>query len=411
MADVFDPDHALPPPGDPAPADAPRWEPRRRWAWYGAAVAAALGAAVFLLAPRGDVEAARARLATRALERAYEKGATPGAWQIQEAHGEPRKRSIQEDPSDPTRLHCRFDDAPASEAAAKKVFSFARSQVARSFLGEGPPHLFFENYRPVGSASVEVMNGRRTVRVAFVSVAASGPSVQRTTWTDEQSGDLVGLEDRAPDGGLVHAARLLGRLLEEFRATPVRAGERRSKGGQSLEEVVRLAPFPVYEPARLPPGFRRTHQAYVRQKIRGETSEPTSWFDFVRLKYSDGLAGLDVWIGRPDSLKRLDEWIAKWGGKSREAAACPSSPAATPEDLVADEAVVIRRRADKCRTVLRVDPVKGLTVELIGRNEIPADAYVTAIRSLARVPGSKDAPVEPAPEKAEGEPKDGDSPK
>jgi hypothetical protein len=61
--------------------------------------------------------------------------------------------------------------------------------------------------------------------------------------------------------------------------------------------------------------------------------------------------------------------------------ACPSLPGVT--GVVTEGALVIRRRADACRTVLRVDDAEGPSVVVIGRNERPGDEYIRIVRGLA----------------------------
>jgi hypothetical protein len=161
-----------------------------------------------------------------------------------------------------------------------------------------------------------------------------------------------------------------------------------------MEQVVAAAPFPVYEPARLPAGFVRVHQDYVNRPLFRVERRPNgvqvdaSPVQMVILRYSDGLARIDLYIAPPEDMRRFEEALRS--GRKVDIGACPTSIANAPDELIpGDDDLVVRRNSDRCRTVLKIDDLGGVTVALVGRNEIPPDAYVEVVKSLARVAGSK----------------------
>ncbi len=351
--------------------------------------------------PTDAVPALATNPSALALERAFLNGPARGTWEIVEPHGT-RTRSFADDPENPERVWCRMGDGENAP-----VLSFAREHAGKRVFSELPLGLFFEAYRPEGGATRAEDEGRGLERTRWAS-RAGPPSPTRDVWVDPGTGDVVRIEDLAWNGVVLHAARLVSTTLGDWAP---RAGEksRRSKGfgfpgwpfptPKTLEEVARIAPLPVFEPMVLPAGFRRVDASYRRWPMR-------PWADVVTLKYSDGLAKIELLIARPDDLDRIEAFAKAMAAKGmmdgpdekgQEPSPCETSPAGTPEELL-DEAdlLLVRRREDKCRTVLRVDGLLGVSVELTGRNELQREAYVATIRSLVRAAGSREHALEPS---------------
>ena len=55
-----------------------------------------------------------------------------------------------------------------------------------------------------------------------------------------------------------------------------------------------------------------------------------------------------------------------------------------PRDIL-HQGAVIRMRTDICRTVVRRDDLDGVSVTIIGRNEIPNDEYLRMVATLEKV--------------------------
>lgn len=326
----------------------------------------------------------------RALDAALVRGPRDGAWTIQEPEGE-RQRDVASAP-DPSRVLVRF-----GVDAKDKVVSFPREYVAARAFGEGPLALFLANYRAERRRPRDDVEGRRAVRVRWVSALLDhGPT--RTLWIDAENGDVLRLEDRAHDGALVHAARWLspdprGPDLAQAQAMP---GEARRRKPPSFEDVVAAAPFPVYEPARLPSGFQRVSQTLVTVSLgvgfgmgpRGLGLNDTA--EVVVLRYSDGLAELALSLLAAKDLRRIERMSRARPMRPR-AEACPGAEATIEELLASADELVVRRHSDRCGTVLKVDDIGGTAVLLRARNELPPEAYVAAIESLAPAAGSKTA--------------------
>jgi hypothetical protein len=409
---------SVPPGAEPATPPAPAVSTcsgRRAAFGFGAVAAAALVVAGFTWLSRPALSAEDAR---RALEAAFEKGPTPGAWEIEESHGT-RFRQFAPDARDPERVvtYLRDPVLPSEEGDARgpderrfrvRVVSFPRSGVAARVFGERSLSLFFENYagKPRGE---ETVAGRPALVVRFEPVHPGVRGPTRTAWFDRETRDLVRIEDRTYDGTLVHGARRLSAAYMDgwtpppaTHSLPRRGTDRASAPADPpMERVVREARFPVYEPARLPAGFRRVAQAY--QALPDPRPGRSPWDPPVRmgtvfLRYSDGLARLNIMMARSDHMRRIQEIQAELARLVADPSACPST-ADNPEELLAGlDDLIVRRRSDKCSTILQIDRLGGVSIVLSGRNELPPETYRDAMASLAPVPGStpppEDDPIE-----------------
>jgi hypothetical protein len=381
-------------PAPPEPEARPAGSGRR--AALGLFAVAGLGAlvAVFAVIARSGQAWSGAR---PALQGAFESGPSEGTWEILEPHGS-RRREFLPDPREQDRLLC---PVPHPVSGEPTLVSYRRQDVAKKVFGEAPLALFLENYRPRSRERDEV-GGRRAFRIHFDSARLAGRGPSRRIWVDLQSERLLRLEDRSFDDSLVHGAGWLALsmpTLDGLRGERVERAEDRRCGGRT-DGAVEAAGFPVYEPAWLPGGFARVHRAYLDRPLRTgihvyrdgrvqvEHSPPIR---IVHARYSDGLALLDLMIAPPPDMRRFEEVLRS--GARRDAAACPDSLADGPERLLAGpDDLEVLRRVDRCRTTLKIENLGGVSVVLVGRNELPPETYEQVIRSLVRAPGSKRAP-------------------
>jgi hypothetical protein len=398
-------------PSDPSDSTPPA---RRAALGLGAVAGAAVVVGIFTWLSRPALPGDDLR---RALERAFERGPAVGAWQIEESHGT-RFRQFAPDPNDPERVVTYLrdpvhpsekGDARGPEAAHHRVrvVSFPRSGVARRVFGEPSLDLLFENYRPK-TLSEETVAGRRAVVVRFENAHAGVRGPTRTVWLDRETRDLLRVEDRTFDGVLVHGARRLSaEFLDGWRppAEPVprRGSEPPEEGREepTLEAVVRAARFPVYEPRRLPPGFRRVSQAF--QALPDPAPRRSPWDPPLRMgtvfvRYSDGLARLNFMMALAADMRRIQEIQRELARLVADPAACPSTAESPVQLLAGADDLIVRRRSDTCSTILQIDRLGGVSIVLSGRNEVPREVYEEAMASLAPAPGSvpppEDDPIE-----------------
>jgi hypothetical protein len=255
-------------------------------------------------------------------------------------------------------------------------------------LAAGPADLFFANYRRDGPVRVETRDGAVLLRTTWMPRAGFGGETARVAWVDRAEGRVVQWEDRARGDRSVRVVRRLsvdpGPLVaEEGHAAPPCEG-----GAPAAPDLRRLAGeigFPLLEPRYLPPGFRLL-EAFPRH-VRTEGDEPRA--RVVWLRYGDGLAVIHIVVGPLAALDAFEAGLARFRERiaAEQPDACPSLPAAQPD--VAEEGLVVRRRRDRCRTVLRVDGLEGVSATVMALNELPEDEYLAVIGSLER--------VEPAP--------------
>jgi hypothetical protein len=288
-------------------------------------------------------------------------GPAVGEWTIKEGDEEKTGR-LEEDPTDATQL--RWITTSASS-------THPRARLGRYLLGPDPD-LFLANYAPVGPVRHEVVNGRPVTESRFGRAdGCCGP--QRWLTMDDETGELVGIEDHAFDGTEVRSARLTLRVTLRRRAPSAPSSLPKNEVPDPAE-IASLVSFPIYEPSRLPAGYRRTHCTVIpAARTMPET---------VLLRYGDGLASMDLFLTRPENLAPL-VGFAKRLQRSAAVEVCPAA-ADTPEDLV-EGSVVIRRRADRCRTVLQREDLPGVSAVLVAYNEIEGSLYVETMRSLAPV--------------------------
>jgi hypothetical protein len=337
-----------------------------------------------------------------ATERLLREGPGFGRWRIEDVDIPVRVRAIAPWPADAKRaLVGRVEPtgpggAPADPrtAQAGKVKVFARERLS-TYVSDAPRHLFFQNYAPSGAAVPSTTReGAPAIRVDWVPRHSFGGDTGRRIWYERETHEVLQVEDRSYHGRLL---RGLYRIAKEPGAMepPASAAEAPPPFPPGWRpRHATEAPFPVVSPAYVPPGFEPTGAAYhewpapgsprmdMSERPRGgrERSERRK-VRFAVYTWSDGLGALSVHVAPPEDMDAMQAFAARFD-QHREPQACPSLPGVAGE--VTEGSLVIRRRADACRTVLRVDDVEGVSVVVIGRNELPGDEYIRVVRSLAR---------------------------
>jgi hypothetical protein len=221
---------------------------------------------------------------------------------------------------------------------------------------------------------------------------------------DPTSRFLVRFDDHSPDGHLIRSVVLSAGLSaaaadELIPPVPPPVAPSRpkyfappisSKTVASFDDFVEQVGIPVYEPAQLPPGFKRTDYGYDRRAL-GERSPALR---VVWIGYDEGVMQMNLFIASPEDMGRLEEFarqasVAKNSpGATTEPVtpgACASMPVDTPEEVLSEGAITVRVRSDGCRIVLRRDDLDGVAVELVGSAAMPREAYVRTIRDLVPV--------------------------
>src|SRR5205823_11999037 len=140
-----------------------------------------------------------------------------------------------------------------------------RSTFGRYLVGSDP-ELFLANYAAIGPLRKDVLGGR-PVTVAHYARADGSQSAHRWIAVDDATGEVVQLEDRSYDGTPLRRATL-SISMEVHRRVPAGPAAPKTVDCLTPAEAAREASFPVYEPARLPDGYRRLAVNYA---ARGRT--------------------------------------------------------------------------------------------------------------------------------------------
>lgn len=343
----------------------------------GVLAGAGLGAGTLAMWPQAPA-AEDGAAAGAALRDAMLTGFAKGDWRIEEPM-RTRVRSLHPDPGDADVVQILFPEAPAARLATRQA------DLVRFILGDVDQ--FLRSYslsRPVAWADTPL--GRARVfewrKDGFEAAAF------RKVWFDEASGRVVRVEERAADGFVFRSLSWLG-VGRPVELTPMAPERERippkvcERDVSCFEEFVHRVPFPVYEPSALPPGFVRVQYGFDDRPPRGDRSKegmPIAW-----ISYGDGMLRMNLFLAPPAQMERLAD-LARSTDAGPGPSACPTTPADTPEDLLEEAgSILVRRRSDGCRTVLRRDDLEGVVVALVGFPGLPADVYVRTIRSLVRV--------------------------
>ncbi|MHC5011297.1 MAG: hypothetical protein ACYTG6_10150, partial [Planctomycetota bacterium] len=323
------------------------------------------------------------------------EGPTEGTWRVEGLMGT-REWCLAPHPTDEASVYVGRRRRDGTVSARK----WSRRWIARMFV-PGPEELFFRNYRLSGPLeTVTDEEGASLLMATWVPRRDQDGGTARRIWIDGSSGEIVRVEDRSR---LDHVIRKAERVASE--ATPMalpdpdassRAGSRSSRGRRSrwgepnLGRVAGEAGFTLLAPTYIPPGFELMAAAYRAWPLPPEPGADPETRRRIMLAYqlySDGLATISIGIAPAEEMNALERAVATMRAAEEEEGACPTLP--DPNPAVDVDGIVIRRRRDMCRTVLRIDDLHGVSVALLGQNEIPEDEYVTMVSSLEV--------VEPAP--------------
>ncbi len=275
---------------------------------------------------------------------------------------------------------------PAEGACGCRTRVWPRRGAAR-YLVPGDPDRFFRNYRLAGTR--REWGGDRTplLEARWVPRHDQGGFTSRSIWIDLRTGTVVRLEDHSWEDGLIRSLARISPDVSDLEVPDASSPEMvrclryaqrpRRHGPPSPGRVAARAPFPLFAPRILPPGFDLVRANYWGRR------------GLAYLDYSDGFAVLSVAMGRREDLDAFEERMARSAAAHRDPDACPPIP--EPVAPLRESGLFIRRRKDRCRTVLRVDDFHGVSVCLLGRNEIPEECYLEAIESLVQVEPEADA--------------------
>lgn len=284
-----------------------------------------------------------------------------------------------------------------------KPLVVARWLVGRHFF-RAPEHLFFSNYeRTDGPIREELEDGTKTWRVHWGPRYNHGglTDTERLVWFTEIGGEVVQIEDRSRTG---HTIRVITRTSKETGAWKPQdhasedlerhvgaEPDRGADGEQGLRRACEQAPFDVYQPGYLPPGFVLVRASYSvcdasltpsEDQPAGAPPAPETPVQLVTQLYSDGLALISVGVSSKEDMNVIENLTAGMPDTD-DPASCPGLPA-DARDL-RQNGSVIRMRTDTCRVVLRRDDLEGVSVTIIGRNELPVEEYLRIIGTLKRV--------------------------
>ncbi len=270
-----------------------------------------------------------------------------------------------------------------------QVRVWEKHRLARFFL-PGSLELFFQNYRLLESTVIDEGAASLLFSV-WLPRTDLGGDTGRTVWIDRDTGEVVRLEDRSYEGNCVRCLLRLSPDAPPLGMSALRAGDtcRRFPAEDGPPSAARLAgrvPFTLLEPTFLPDGFAliaanyRELQMDCRDRDGGDVLPRCVGLAY--LQYSDGLVNIGIGIALPEDMDAFETWMAQRPVED-DPDACPPMPEEARPLTVDGE--LIRRRHDRCRTVLRLDGRGEVSILLLGRNEIPEDEYLHVIASMAPV--------------------------
>jgi hypothetical protein len=338
--------------------------------------------------------------ANRALRDLMTEGPGAGAWRST-GLGEERSLWVQPHPEDPT---CLLLASSGRGREGGKPRALPRRWAA-AFLVGGRADLFFHNYVLDGPPAPDPgAAGGAQLHAVWRPVARRGGETARHVWLDARTGQVRRVEDRSWNDDAIRTLAWTGpesgplaEVLAPGGTAPACRTDRRPRGAApDLARVAAEAPFPLLAPTWLPRGYELLEARYrVWPLPRGETepddeATPRRQIRIAYLLYGDGLGSLSLGIALPQDMDALERAVETMRESRTSPDACPELPEGSRP--VAADGMVIRRRRDRCRTVLRVDDLHGVSAALLGRNEVPEDEYVRVVQSLEVVepgPGTR----------------------
>lgn len=345
---------------------------------------AGLGAGTLAMLPQAGPGTRETEAADQMLKQATARGFADGRWRIVEQMWT-RERLFARDPVQADVCQIRLLDR-----AGAPVLPAACSDLTRHLLGD--VEQFLRAYPLTAGPVVEGQGEDRAV--SFEWTRAGGPS--RRAWFRASTGELLRLVERDGGGDVLRSVELVERGLAGWTPTPVpvRVPSRPAVGSDAEPDFAAFAArvtVPIYEPARLPPKFRRAAYGFDDRAPRGDLSGerlPVAW-----VTYTDGLVRMNLFVTRRADMRRL-EALAREQTTVAGRTTCPTSSAQTPEEMLEGaDAILVHRRDDGCRVVLRRDDLPDVAVALVGFRGLASDDYVQTIRSLVRVSPTKPGEV------------------
>lgn len=326
------------------------------------------------------------------------KGPSGGTWEIRYLSGVYKQYLAPHPSREEFFLIAQVNENEVIEARA-----VSRWLVPRQFF-RAPPALFFSNYmRSQGPVEETLPDGTETVRVHWVPRVNNDGLTERRVWFSVAEGEVVQVEDRSREGRVVKRVRRLSvdtedwdpRTVDEasLNHCQVEPPDPTADPDRVLHEVAAAAPFPVFEPSYLPPGYVLVRSSYsscdAARSAAGLQGVPPEEVmqtpvHLVTQLYSDGMALISLAIAPRRDMDAIENATAGMGDES-DPDSCPGLPA-NPRDI-RQESATIRMRTDVCRSVLRLDDLDDVSVTLMGRNEIPGEEYLRMMGGLRPVVG------------------------
>ena len=362
-----------------------------------------LAPAIYTLTRSGsDEDQAGAGIDPGTLYEFLENGPTTGLWETRRLH-DLRRAYFAPLPGDDSRLLMAPAPAPAGVPQSycktcRHPCSYTRKQVL-PFFYEAPAELFRRNYKLVEAPTRVSLPDEGVAYVAtWRPHVDRGLLTERQAWFDAETGDLIRIEDYSRDGQVLRTVRRerpdTGKWDPQGfdpRKDPICMAQEHDPNmvGEHFLEMRRFAGFPLVRPRELPEGFELI-RAQLREvplpRSEGD-DEPEEILRVATLTYSDGMALLSFGIAPPDVMDLLERITMRMEAAVEvpdDAQNCPTLPE-QPINVPASTGV-IRMRTNRCRTVLRRDEVGGVSVTLLGRNELAFETYRSLILGLEILP-------------------------
>lgn len=329
--------------------------------------------------PTADAHRAHALLVAAAM-----RGFADGRWRITEPMWT-RERQFARDPRQPDVCQIRLPERPDA------VLPAACADLTRHLLGD--VEQFLRAYPLAAASQVEGQGDETVVRFRWSKAGTpEGPTREATFRV--RTGELLAMFDRDGAGRTLRALELVERGTSGWTPRPVPVRVVATTADPSPEGFAAFAarvPVPIYEPSTLPPRFKRSGYGYDDRAPRGDASGeplPLAW-----VAYTDGLVRMNLFVARRADMRRL-EALAREQQTAAGGSTCPTSSADTPEEMLAEaDAILVHRRDDGCRVVLRRDDLPEVAVALVGFRGLPAEDYVRTVRSLVRVGATRPGEV------------------
>lgn len=283
--------------------------------------------------------------------------------------------------------------------------AYPRRAAVRLFF-EAPSKLFGGCYG-LSRAEVHETADARAFELEYRPFFITGKKTRRTVTVDLEKKRVVAIRDQSRDGYLLRSIEYLGASTGEWDPTSFdpndqnhckkkACGRACDPVSSQIEKVRANSEFPLLLPDFVPSGFKLIRAFYHEGAVTKGSADPDAQGVPVRLNillYSDGMALISVAIAPRADMDLLEMDLSAMGPGAAIEGGCPQAALPKGERQVnAEGGRVIRVRSGECRTVFRRDGVRtgnreeSLSVTLLCRNELPADAYLRMIASVAPAP-------------------------